>query len=111
MAESKKSKTNFAGTYFDRDSVLQLARWAEVCAWVVLGYHVIQVLVPLGVFILQVSRGFIAPYGFTDWAQQLMWSLQPIVPGLLYFIGIQAMGKALLIFMDVEDNTRRAARK
>jgi hypothetical protein len=26
------------------------------------------------------------------------------------FIGIQAVGKLLLIFMDMEDNTRRAAR-
>jgi hypothetical protein len=111
MTESKKQKTNFAGTYFDRDSVLRLARWAEVSAWIILIYHVVQALLPLGVFLLQVSRGLVLLPGFTDWAQQIAWMLQPIVPGLLYFIGIQAIGKALLIFMDVEDNTRRAARK
>ncbi len=111
MTESKKPKTSFAGTYFDRDSVIRLARWAEISSWIVLVYHVAQTLLQLGVFLLQLSRGFIYPSGFTDLAQQLSWMLQPIVPGLLYFIGIQAMGKALLIFMDVEDNTRRAARK
>ncbi len=33
MLESKKSITNFVGTYFDRDSALRLARLAEIFAW------------------------------------------------------------------------------
>ena len=111
MTESKKQKTNFAGTYFDRDAVLRFSRWAEIAGWAILIYHAVQALLSLGILLLQLSRGLVAPYGFTDWIQQLVWMLQPMVPGLLYFVGIQAIGKALLIFMDVEDNTRRAARK
>jgi hypothetical protein len=47
--------------------------------------------------------------GLTDYAQQFLWIFQPALPGLWYFIGLQAVGKLLLIFMDMEDNTRRAA--
>jgi hypothetical protein len=35
---------------------------------------------------------------------------QPFVPGIFYFFGLQAVSKGLLIFLDMEDNTRRAAR-
>jgi hypothetical protein len=55
-------------------------------------------------------RGLTILPGFTDVAQQILWLLQPGLPGLWNFIGIQAVGKLLLIFMDMEDNTRRAAR-
>jgi hypothetical protein len=37
--------------------------------------------------------------------------LQQPLPGLLYFFSLQAISKGLLIFLDMEDNTRRAARK
>lgn len=108
MTENKK--TNFAGTYFDRDSILRLARLADIFAWIALAYYVLQAVIPITVFILQFTRGFSAPAGFTDIAQQLIWMLQPIVPGLLNFLGIQAIGKFLLILMDMEDDLRRAAR-
>jgi hypothetical protein len=36
--------------------------------------------------------------------------LQQPLPGLFYFFGLQAVSKGLLIFLDMEDNTRRAAR-
>ena len=110
MSESNE-KTNFAGTYFDRNSILRLERLANIFAWASLIYYVAQVIVSLGPFILQVTRGFIALPGFTDLAQQMIWFLQPALPGLWNFIGLQAVGKILLIFMDIEDNTRRIARK
>ena len=110
MIESDNSKTNFAGTYFERDSILRLANLANIFAWASLIYYVAQVAVSLTAFILQVARGFIVFPGFTDLAQQILWLLQPAVPGLWNFIGLQAVGKLLLIFMDMEDNTRRAAR-
>jgi hypothetical protein len=110
MTESDTSKTNFAGTYFDRDSVLRLARLANIFAWAALIYYAAQVLVALTTFVLQLVRGFIVLPGYTDVAQQLIWLIQPIVPGLWNFVGMQAVGKLLLIFMDMEDNTRRAAR-
>ena len=110
MTESDNSKTNFAGTYFDRDSVLRIARLANIFAWASLIYYAVQVGLALSVFMLQVLRGLITLPGFTDIIQQLMWILQPALPALWNFIGLQAVGKVLLIFMDMEDNTRRAAR-
>jgi hypothetical protein len=110
MTESDNSKTNFAGTYFDRDSVLRLARLANIFAWISLIYYAMQAAVSLVTFILQYARGFIMLPGFTDFAQQVIWMFQPAIPGLWNFIGLQAVGKILLIFMDMEDNTRRAAR-
>jgi hypothetical protein len=111
MNESnEKSKTNFAGVYFDRDSVLRLARLADIFAWLTLVYYIVQVGVTLTVFVLQIARGLLALPGVTDYVQQFLWIFQPSLPGLLYFIGLQAIGKVLLIFMDMEDNTRRAAR-
>lgn len=105
-----ESKTNFAGTYFDRDAILRLARLADLFAWIVLAYYLFQVLVSVTVFVLQWVRGFLAPAGPTDIAQQIVWLFQPALPGLWNFIGLQAVGKVLLIFMDIEDNTRRIAR-
>jgi hypothetical protein len=110
MTESDNSKTNFAGTYFDRDSVLRIARLANIFAWASLIYYAVQVALALTVFMLQIMRGLIVLPGFTDIIQQLLWILQPALPALWNFIGLQAVGKVLLIFMDLEDNTRRAAR-
>ena len=108
MAENEK--TNFAGVYFERDSILRLARLADIFAWISLAYYAAQAGFAVVIYILQYARGLSAPAGFTDIAQQLIWAFQPVVPGLLYFIGIQAIGKFLLILMDMEDNLRRAAR-
>jgi hypothetical protein len=111
MTESNdKSKTNFAGTYFDHDSVLRLARLASIFAWILLIYYAAQAVLSLTVFVLQIARGLMPLPGFTDFTQQFLWIFQPALPGLWNFIGLQAVGKVLLIFMDMEDNTRRAAR-
>jgi len=104
------SKTNFAGTYFERDSILRLANLANIFAWASLLYYIVQVVLSVTTFILQLTRGFMVVPGFTDFVQQILWFLQPALPGLWNFIGLQAVGKILLIFMDIEDNTRRAAR-
>ncbi len=111
MTEPNNSKTNFAGTYFDRDSILRLARLANIFAWASLLYYAAQAALALTIFTLQLVRGLTVLPGFTDFAQQIIWMLQPVIPGLWNFIGLQAVGKVLLIFMDMEDNTRRAARK
>lgn len=106
----QNEKTNFAGTYFDRDSILRLARLADIFAWLALAYFAAQAAMSVFIFILQIARGLIVLGGPTDYAQQFIWLLQPIVPGALYFIGIQAIAKFLLIMMDIEDDLRRAAR-
>lgn len=110
MAESsEKSRTNFAGVYFDRDSVLRLARLADIFAWGALIYYAAQTANSLTIFVLQITRGLMVLPGLTDYVQQFLWIFQPALPALFYFIGLQALGKLLLIFMDMEDNTRRAA--
>jgi len=110
MTKPDRTPTRFAGTYFDRDSVLRLARLTEIFAWVLLGVYLLQLALSLLVFVLQIARGLIAIAGPTDGMQQVMWIIQTALPGLWWYVGMQAVGKALLIFMDVEDNTRRAAR-
>ena len=111
MPESNDtSKTNFAGVYFDRDSVLRLARLADIFSWIALIYYAGQAVVSLTIFTLQIVRGLNVLPGLTDFFQQILWTLQPVVPGLWNFVGLQAVGKLLLIFMDMEDNTRRSAR-
>jgi hypothetical protein len=109
MTTPNRTPTRFAGTYFDRDSVLRLARLTEIFAWVFLGFYAVQLALSLLVFLLQIGRGLISIAGPTDWIQQVLWLVQPALPGLWWYVGMQAVGKALLIFMDVEDNTRRAA--
>jgi hypothetical protein len=112
MSESSdKPRNRFAGVYFDRDSVLRLARFADISAWIALLYYLGQGVVSVIVLVLQISRGLVAYPGITDYAQQFFWTLQPVIPGLWNFIGLQAVGRLLLIFMDMEDNTRRAASK
>lgn len=111
MSETnEKQQTGFMGTYFDRSSVLRFARWTDILAWVVLGYHMVQIGLSLVILGLQISRGLFFAPGFTDLVQQVFWLFQPIVPGALYFAVIQGLGKLALIFMDIEDNTRRATR-
>ena len=46
MTESDNSKTNFAGTYFDRDSVLRIARLANIFAWASLIYYAVSCCSP-----------------------------------------------------------------
>jgi len=46
----------------------------------------------------------------TDFMQQLLWQVQPSLAGLIFFATLQAIALGLLILLDIEDNTRRAAR-
>jgi len=101
----------FMGTYFDRDAVIKMANAIAVLSWVVAGIYALDIVVGLGVFALQVSRGFMAGMGFTDYVQNILYLLERPLHGALYFAAMQAVSKGLLIFLDVEDNTRRAATK
>lgn len=111
MSESKETKGFFLGTYFERDSVLRLSRIADIFGWVSLFIYGGQVLLSLTIMALQLARGLIHPVGMTDFAQQILWIVYPITPGLWYFVGFQGVGRLLLILMDIEDSLRRAARK
>ena len=110
MTESNNSKTNFTGTYFDRDIVLRLARFLKLASWIVAVVYIYQLVVNLGIFILQLIRHTLYFGGLTDFMQQFLWQVQPSLTGLIFFVSLQAMAQALLILLDIEDNTRRAAR-
>ena len=113
MSESTGKPNTFLGTYFDRDAVMRLARWIETAAWVILGLYLLSWSISLLVFIGQFSSGLFFAKGmsFLDTVNLLFpYILQP-VPGLIYFFTLQAVSKALQILLDLEDNTRRAARK
>ncbi len=109
MTDSEK--TNFAGTYFDRDTVMRLTRFLKIASWIVAAVYTYQLGVNLLVFILQLSRHLLYIGGPTDLMLQVIWQFQPSLAGLIFFVSLQAMSQVLLILMDIEDNTRRAARK
>ncbi len=109
MSEAKDEK--FMGTYFNRDAVMTLSRWADILAWVVVVVYAVDLIAALGVFALQYLRGFWAGMGFSDLFMNVLYIVERPFRGIVYFIALQAIGKALLILMDMEDNTRRAARR
>ncbi len=111
MTEKNDAPSSYFGTYFEKDAVLRLVKWTRIFSWIVLAVYIIQFLISIGIFILQYVRGFMSFMGITDFLQQLTWMFQPPLIGLVYFVTLQAVGKVLLILMDIEDNTRRAARK
>jgi hypothetical protein len=105
-------QAGFLGTYFDRDGILRLSRWADVLAWIVLTVYLLSWLSSFLMFLGQYFSGLYFDKGATFlnviniFASQF---LQPL-PGIFYFFGLQALSKGLLILLDIEDNTRRAAR-
>lgn len=103
-------KPRFAGTYFEPDVVLRLARFLKISSWVVAIVYIFQLSINLGTFVLQLLRKLIYFNGPTEFLQQLSWQIQPSLAGLIFFVSLQAMAQVLLILMDIEDNTRRAAR-
>ena len=102
------AERKFLGTYFDRDGVMRLSRILRTLAWVVAGIYALDLLVGLGTFGLQYLRGFIGGLGITDLAQNLLFILERLVHGVVYFAVLQTLAEGILILMDVEDNTRAA---
>ncbi len=112
MSESNEKQASFLGTYFDRDGVLRLSRWADVVAWIVLTIYLLTWLFSLLLYFGQYFNGLYTDKGATFLNVINMFApfLQQPLPGVFYFFGLQAVSKGLLIFLDMEDNTRRAAR-
>ena len=105
-----ESREKFLGTYFDRDIVLRMARWLAILSWVVAAIYLFDVVLSLGIFGLQYIRHLMLPMGFTDIAQNILFIMERPLHGVLYFAAMQAVSKGLLIMLDIEDNTRRAAK-
>ena len=108
MTESKNTK--FLGTYFNPDIVVRLSRWADILSWIVVAVYALDLLLAIGTFALSYFRGFWGG-GFTDLANNIIYIVERPFRGVVYFVALQAISKALLILMDMEENTRRTARK
>ncbi|HET6846912.1 MAG TPA: hypothetical protein VFH29_08750 [Anaerolineales bacterium] len=100
----------FLGTYFDRNAVIRWSRVIQILAWVIAGIYATDLLVGTTVMVLQYARGFMVMQGPTDLMQQALYVIERPVHGILYFALLQALSKGLLIALDMEENTRRAAR-
>ena len=113
MSEANEKQVGFLGTYFDRDGVLRLARWADVMAWIILTIYILSWLSSSLAFFGQYLNGMLANKGetFLNTINTIAFQLQQPLPGVFYFFGLQGIAKGLLMFLDMEDNTRRAARK
>ena len=114
MNEKNDRQDKFFGAYFDRDTILRISRWADVFAWVTLTVYLLVWIFSLLLFLSQLANGMLYTKGmgflniFFNMLQPYL--LQPL-PGIFYFFGLQAISKGLLIMLDLEDNSRRAARK
>ena len=100
-----KQSTGFLGTYFDRNSVLRLDFWARVIAWGVLAAYVFEA----GYSTFQNVQGAIIGGYLLDWYSVFM-TFSHILQGAVLFFLLHIAAKAMLILLDIEDNTRRAAR-
>lgn len=113
MDRSTEKQTGFLGTYFDRDAVLRIARLASILAWVLLSVYTYTTVVSLGQYWSLVASGAVSLEGLTFFDRLSLPTMQlsQLTPGLVYFVMLKVAQQALLILLDVEDNSRRAARK
>ena len=105
-----EKRGNFLGTYFNKDTTLRLASVAKVFSWVVVGVYGLIWVIQAMAMALQVVRGFWIGLGFTDVAQNTLYLFEQPLRGVVYFVVLQGVAQVLLMFMDLEDNTRRGAR-
>ena len=113
MSELNMKQEKFLGTYFDRGHVLRISRTAEISAWIILAIYVISWVFSLLLFSAQFFNGLFVSKGMTFldiFSFFKPYLIEPL-PGVMYFFVLQSLSKGLLILLDMEDNTRRAARK
>lgn len=113
MDQPTNERTGFLGTYFDRDAVLRVARAANLLAWILLAFYSYITLVSVGQYLSLVASGVVTFEGMTLFDRMSIPTLQltQLAPGLVYFVMLKIAQQALLILLDMEDNSRRAARK
>ncbi len=99
-------KTPFLGTYFDRDRVLRLERWTRILAWAIFAIYILQYLYDL---LMNLYSNIVNGYPI-DWFYMLFNLARPF-QGLMLLAVLYILASALLILLDIEQNTRRAARQ
>jgi hypothetical protein len=106
----KDTHTGFLGTYFNKDVVLRISQASKVLAWIVLTFYGVQLILSIGTTIGQILQGSWAGMRFIDVFQNFLYVFEQPLHGVVYFFALMGVSQLLLIFLDVEDNTRRAAR-
>src|SRR5512139_1597233 len=101
-----EERSGYLGTYFSKDVILKLVSIAKVFSWVVVGIYATQWIVQGVSMFLQIVRGFWLGMGYTDYASSIILWLEQPLRGVVYFIVLQAVAQVLLLFMDMEDNSR-----
>ena len=102
----EKGHIRFSGTYFDKDAVLRIERWVRITGWAILAAYIIEAAYNTYQNIYNAIVGNYPPdfyFVFNTFTR--------ILQGAMLFIVLQAVAKMMLILLDIEDNTRRAARK
>lgn len=107
----KDGHTRFIGTYFDKDTVLRIVRAAKIVAWIVVGIYGAHLLISLWTFLTLILQGNFVGVRFLDIAQNLITLFEQVLLGGVFFFVLMGIAHLLLILLDVEDNTRRAARQ
>jgi hypothetical protein len=107
----KENRIGFLGTYFNKDAVLRLSRASKILAWIVLVVYGFQLFLSIGVYVQQILRGFWAGMSFPDIVQNFLYSFEQPLHGVVYFFALLGISQLLLVFLDIEDNTRQAARR
>ena len=111
MDNKNRSRKQFLGTYFDPSFVLKLSAVSKWLGWIVLLVYAADFIVATMVMVLQVSRGFWQFMGITDVLTSILITLERPFRGLVYSVVLIGISEVLKIFVDIENNTRRAARK
>lgn len=113
MDRPTEKPTGFMGTYFDREAVLKVARFAGGLAWALLILYVYNTVAAIGQFWFLLASDEVS-YANANIFDRMMIPTSPVIqlaPGLVYFAMLKTAQQALLILLDMEDNSRRAARK
>jgi hypothetical protein len=112
MESSTEKRTVFLGAYFDRDAVLKVARLAGILAWGLLILYAYSAFISVGQYIFMLATGVVGFQGnIFDQMSILSLPFTQLAPGLLYFTMLKIGQQALLILLEMEDNSRRAAKK
>jgi hypothetical protein len=102
----QKDHTQFRGTYFEKNTVLRLEFWLRIIAWGVLAAYIFEAGYNMFQSIYNaLSSAYPLDFFF------LFITFSKVFQGAVLFALLYAAAKGLLILLDIEDNTRRAARK
>lgn len=105
MAENQSSHSKFAGTYFNKEATFKLARAADVLSWLILAAYILEWVYSQSWSVYNSMIG-----GYPLDLNYFFFNLPRLLQGIMLLVILQAVAKVLLILLDIEDNTRRAAR-